>query len=326
MEYTVVIRTLGQAGDKYRKLLNSLLTQTVQPVAILVYIAEGYELPKETIGVEKYIFVKKGMVAQRALPYSEVKTPYVLFLDDDVYLPPTGVETLYNEMIEEKGDVISPCVFFNHQIPIKNKIRLTLLGREVCRLIGNRWSFKVLRNGAFSYNNNPTKAVLEAQSNAGPCLFCKKEDFLATHLEDEKWLDDAYYAFPEDQVLFYKMYCQGLKVLTSYDSGIMHLDASSTVANPEEKARKVVYSEYRNKLIFWHRFIFLPETNMLLKLWSVIALVYTFGIQFLKYIILKCMGKSILANAFMDGLQDAWSYLHSTEYKRKKRILKYEKK
>ena len=66
LRYTAVIRTLGTAGEKYQVLLDSLAAQTIKPEAILVYIAEGYPLPKETIGIEQYIYVKKGMVAQRA--------------------------------------------------------------------------------------------------------------------------------------------------------------------------------------------------------------------------------------------------------------------
>ena len=37
MEYSVVIRTLGTAGEKYQQLLNSLKDQTVLPKKILVY-------------------------------------------------------------------------------------------------------------------------------------------------------------------------------------------------------------------------------------------------------------------------------------------------
>ena len=120
-EYTVVIRTLGKGGEFYQKTLNSLISQTILPKDIIIYIAEGYPLPKETVGIEKYVYVKKGMVAQRALPYNEVKTDYMLFLDDDVYLPPAGVETLYRQLSENKGDVISPYVFYNHEKPIKDK-------------------------------------------------------------------------------------------------------------------------------------------------------------------------------------------------------------
>lgn len=99
MNYTAVIRTLGKAGEKYQTLLESLDRQTIQPSKILVYIAEGYAIPKETIGKEQYIYVRKGMVAQRALPYQEVDTEYILFLDDDVYLPETAVAQLYQYLM-----------------------------------------------------------------------------------------------------------------------------------------------------------------------------------------------------------------------------------
>ena len=101
LKYTAVIRTLGTAGAKYQTLLDSLAAQTIKPEAILVYIAEGYPLPKETIGIEQYIYVKKGMVAQRALQYKEVQTEWMLFLDDDLKLPPSFVERLYNQLTKE---------------------------------------------------------------------------------------------------------------------------------------------------------------------------------------------------------------------------------
>ena len=71
--------------------MNSLISQTLPPSDIYVYIADGYPIPKETVGVEKYVYVKKGMVAQRALQYDEVDTEYMLFLDDDVFLPSDSV-------------------------------------------------------------------------------------------------------------------------------------------------------------------------------------------------------------------------------------------
>lgn len=85
MKYTAVIRTLGIAGEKYQRELDSLLNQTMPPEDIIVYIAEGYSIPKETCGKERYIYVKKGMVAQRAIRYEEVNTEWILFLDDDVF-------------------------------------------------------------------------------------------------------------------------------------------------------------------------------------------------------------------------------------------------
>lgn len=315
MEYTAVIRTLGKGGENYQRLLDSLLKQTIKPTNIIVYIADGYSLPEETVGIERYVYVRKGMVAQRALAYDEVTTEYVLFLDDDVYLPPYAVEILYREMTEQNAQVISPCVFANHAVGVKDKIRSTLFGREVCRLCGKHWGYKVLKTAGFSYNNHPSRPVYESQTNAGPCFFCRKQDFVSIHYEDEMWLDETYYAFPDDQVMFYKMYKSGLKVLTSFDSGIVHLDTSTTVADPEEKTERLIYSEYRNKLIFWHRFIFQPERNILQRVWAFAAILYAFGVQSVKYGIKYLLGNKRMSLAFRNGMADGLAFIRSNAYK-----------
>lgn len=309
MDYTVVIRTLGTAGEFYQRTLNSILEQSIKPQAVIVYIAEDYPIPQETIDIEQYIYVKKGMVAQRALLYNEVKTEYILFLDDDVYLPSNGVETLYNEMQEYQAQVISPCVFFNHKVSWKSKIVQSLTGKEVTRVFGNRWAYKVLRTGGFSYNNKPTKCVYESTTNAGPCFFCKKEDFLKIHFEDELWLDEAPYALPEDQVMYYKMHLCGLKILTSFDSGIVHLDAGSTMQTSNEKIMKIIYSEYRNKTIFWYKYIFSMEKNWLMKTWSSLCYGYAMGVQYINSFLKQIRGKKTEAVAFRSGVADGWKYI-----------------
>ena len=320
MQYSAVIRTLGKAGKAYQKTLDSLMQQTIKPSSVVVYIAEGYPIPNETIGIEKYVYVPKGMVAQRALQYDEVSTEYCLFLDDDVYLPADAVEKMYNEMIQHNAQVISPCTFDNHKASFKSKLIRTLTGKEVCRFADRKWGYKVLRTAGFSYNNNPTQPVYESQSNAGPCFFCRKHDFLRINYDEELWLDKTYYALPDDQIMFYKMYKKGLKILTSFDSGIVHLDASTTIANPKEKSLKLVFSEYRNKLIFWHRFIYLPDQSLLLRVWDVVSVGYAYVIQTLKYLLKIMLGKKDEANAFLGGIKDALIFLKSQEYRQLPRI------
>lgn len=320
--YSAVIRTLGKSGEYYQKTLDSLMGQTLKPVSIMVYIAEGYKLPSETVGVEHYVYVKKGMVAQRALPYDEIDTEFILFLDDDVFLPSDSVEKLFNELEQYGGDVIAPNLFDNHLKSFSAKLRLSILGREVCRLYGKRWGFKVLPTAGFSYINNPAKSVYESQTNAGPCFLCRKKDFLRIKYEDELWLDDTPYAFPDDQVMFYKMYLEGFKILTSYDSGIVHLDAGSSTNANLDRTLKVIYSEYRNKLIFWHRFIYIPEKNVVKKIWSVVAIYYAYGIQVLKYSVSAIIGNKENFKAFISGIKDAFSYLCSVNYTKRKVIVK----
>ncbi len=317
MQYTAVIRTLGKAGDKYQILLDSLMTQSIPPKAILVYIAEGYDLPTETIGVERYVYVKKGMVAQRALPYDEVETEYILFLDDDLFLPCDGVEKLYDALLKYNSEVVSPNVFENAKIPVCDKIRMAFLGLNLPLFFENKYAYKVLRGGGFSYNNNPTKPIYESTTNAGPCFFCKKEDFLKIRFDEELWLDETFYALPEDQVMFYKMHLCGLKILTSFNSGIVHLDAGSTnQGNPLRKLNNL-YSESRNKLIFWHRFIFLCESNLFLKIWSILCILYVYLIR-ICIMCLKIQKREL--GVWLAGMKSAYTFLQSEDYKKIKRI------
>lgn len=317
MEYTAVIRTLGKAGEKYQTLLESLLAQTVAPRNIIVYIAEGYDLPKETVGIERYVYVKKGMVAQRALPYDEVETEYILFLDDDLYFPCDGVEKLYETLLKENAVVVSPNVFENNKIPIYDKIKGAFLGLILPLFNEERYAYKVLRGGGFSYNNNPRAAVYESTTNAGPCFFCKKKDFLEIKFDEELWLDETFYALPEDQVMFYKMHLMGYKQLTVFNSGIIHLDAGSTnQGNPLKKINNL-YSESRNKLIFWHRFIFLCETNLFFKIWSILCVTYVYLIRIFM-MLLKFQRREL--DAWLSGMNSAFKYLKSEDYKKIPRI------
>lgn len=311
MNYTAVIRTLGTAGKKYQTLLDSLNRQTIQPSKILVYIAESYAIPKETIGKEQYIYVKKGMVAQRALPYKEVDTEFILFLDDDVYLPETAVEQLYQYLTDYHADVISPDVFPNAERSFFGKCMMMLSGRMMPRKDDGKWGYKVMRNSGYSYNNHPKPGVYWSQTNAGPCFFCRKADFLKIHFDEELWMDNQKYAQGDDQVMYYKMYLSGLKQLTWFGSGIKHLDAGSTMMS-EEKEKMLIYSDLRFKAIFWHRFIYQPDKNMLSRLWSMICIGYALGFTLL-ISTLKC-NFDILRLKYK-AIKEAVNFIRSEEYK-----------
>lgn len=311
VKYSVVIRTLGTAGEKYQRLLDSLLKQTIAPSEIIVYIAEGYPLPKETVGAEKYVYVKKGMVAQRALRYHEVSTEYILFCDDDVWFPSNAVEELYDALKDNAADVISPDVFNNAQRGLGAEMLMTLSGRMRARRHDKVWGYKVMRTGGYSYNKYPDKKVYRSQTNAGPCFFCRKSDFLKINFEDECWLDAMTYPLGEDQIMFYKMYCLGLKVLTHYKSGIKHLDAGTSRIS-HEKEYKIIYSDFYFKNIFWHRFIYLPEQSLFLRFWSVLCILYP--MLFTLLISLLKFNVSVLKVKY-DAIRDAWRFIHSDKYR-----------
>lgn len=316
MEYTAVIRTLGRAGEKYQRLLDSLDRQTMPPRRIIVYIAEGYPLPEETIGKEKYVYAKKGMVAQRALRYDEVDTEYMLFLDDDVYLPETAVERLFDLLRKYGAEVVSPDVFPNAERSFLGKIFMFFSGRMVARRNDGKWAYKVMRNSGYSYNANPEKDAYLSQTNAGPCFLCRKEDFLKIRFEDELWLDGVPYSLGEDQVMFYKMYRSGLKQLTAFDTGIIHLDAGTTNAS-HDKERNLIYSDFRFKVIFWHRFIYLPEKSVLMRLWDAVCIGY--ALMFALVIsLVKC--KFPILKVKYTAMRDAVRFIRSRDYKALPRI------
>ena len=307
-EYTAVIRTLGTAGEKYQQLLDSLQARTIAPQAIIVYIAEGYPLPKETIGIERYVYVKKGMVAQRALPYDEVQTEWMLFLDDDLYLPPNFVEMLYDQIVENDADVISPDAFPNDKRPFSGKVMMAISGRMLPHRDDGKWGYKVIRTGGYSYNNHPTKSVYQSQTNAGACFLCRKGDFEKIHFDDELWMDNLSYAQGDDQVMFYKMYLLGKKLLTSYNSGIVHLDAGSM--RTQEKEIGILYADLRFKILFWYRFLYSQEKNYFMKMWDVMCLMYLlFFALFISLV--KC--KWDILKAKWQAVRDARSLIKSGE-------------
>lgn len=279
MEYTAIIRTLGRAGAKYQAMLDSLAQQTIQPAAILVYIAEGYALPPETIGRERYIRCPKGMVAQRALPYDEVDTEWCLFLDDDVALPPDGVRRLYTALVEHEADVVSPDVFPNADRPKKVQLMMALMGKCWPRYLGSRWGYKIMRGGGYSYNAHPRLSVYESQTNAGPCFMCRKQAMLHIHFEEELWMDKLPYALGEDQVMYYKMYRHGYKILTIYDSGIVHLDAGSTVAMSNQREQDMLYADFYFKYNFCRRFVQPQARWFLPRWWNTVCFYYAPCIQ-----------------------------------------------
>ena len=62
ISYSIAIRTLGKAGKKYQKLLNSITKLNVQPEKIIVVLPEGYKPPVEKIGTECFVYSKNCLL------------------------------------------------------------------------------------------------------------------------------------------------------------------------------------------------------------------------------------------------------------------------
>lgn len=313
--YTAVIRTLGTAGEKYQILLDSLCKQTIQPDAILVYIPEGYLLPKETCGKEVYIRCSKGMIHQRSLPFNEVKTDWILFCDDDISLAKDSVERLWQGVCTDRNSTcISPDVFPNSEASfikkIQNGLGFTLPHYK------KAWAFIVRKSGHYSYNNikrEKRSVVLRSQSAAGPCCLIHKETYKAIHFEDERFLDDFKYPLGEDCLFYYKLYRMGFNPLVHYNAGVVHLDAgSSHVKDQKERLKLSNASLY----VVWHRCLFSTTKRSIEKIryglcyWTTVVLTVVYMI-FTGLLSLKICKPIWYLSGIIYGIR----YTHSKKYK-----------
>ena len=225
--YSIAIRTLGTAGEKFREELESIREQTERPERVVVYIAEGYPRPAFTVGEEEYVWVPKGMMAQRVLPYGEITSDCVLMLDDDVRLAPDSARRLLLAVEEEEFDCVAADVFKNHEMPLPVKLKAAM-ANWVFPHGGKKWAFRMRRTGSFSYNLSPESRCYLSQTCGGPAMMWRKEAFLALGLENELWMDSFGFAYGEDALLSYKLHLNGGRLGVLYGSGVDNLDAGSS--------------------------------------------------------------------------------------------------
>ena len=95
IDYSVVIRTTGKAGEKYQRLLESVACLEPAPREVIVVLPEGYDLPEEQLGWETFYFCPRGMVIQRMTGIAKCKSRYALICDDDVMFGSDFVRQLY---------------------------------------------------------------------------------------------------------------------------------------------------------------------------------------------------------------------------------------
>lgn len=316
LSYCVAIRTLGKAGDKYQQELTSLVNQTIPPKKILVYLAEGFDIPTETVGIEQYILTPKGMVAQRALSYDEIDTDYVLFLDDDVYLPNDAVEKLFDGLLLHNADCIAADTFKNQDLSFKNKLAAFATNFVTSRKDDN-WAFKIKRDGSFSFNKAPSQSICFSQSAAGPASLWKLESYKKIKFQDEKWLDDFEFAYGDDLLFFYKLYINNYVLLVHYNSGIVHLDAGSS-SDKYKSSTKKLFKRAKIQFILWWRICYNLKTNSFSKcfftaLAFTIKLIWSFGIHVI-YSIIKLNFYPILY--FIQGSFQGYKFVKSKEFKK----------
>ncbi len=336
-QYSVVIRTLGNAGAKYQMLLDSIKSQTIPPSEIIVALPEGYDPPIERIGNERFVYGEKGMVRQRHAGIEAASSAFMLLCDDDISFPSDFVEQCCLRLLSHEADAVIPArpEDYDTSHGAKAMFRNTLL-RMYLMFTGQ--VFPAVFQRTFRYAVAPTGGIIAlysidrhktylAQSGAGGCLFMKGKTAKAIRFQEEAWLDDAAYALPEDHVFLYKSYLGGNKLLYTPDIEYEHLDASSSMEGSIHTARRAkwLYATSRNYTIFWNRFLFFPATSSLYRLFLFLCLMFrmtSMTVFFFLSGILSRAGRECFKSLLM-GYRDAFILIKQPYYKHLPKITKH---
>lgn len=226
---SVVIATLG--GDVLRDAIAHLNQGTVVPAEILVCIPETVASNADSVsGVGNVRIIKtscRGQVAQRAVGLEMARHVYVMQFDDDVILPPTTLEVLFDALTAKgPGHVIAP--FFRIQPNGVDGTRYDKGFRGFVRscyytvVCGAAFGRKRLGRIASSgigfgvpMSTGPER-VVESEWLPGGVALCHKEDLII----------DNYYPFPgkafsEDLIHSILWRSRGCRLWTALDVSAM---------------------------------------------------------------------------------------------------------
>ena len=313
--YSIAIRTLGTSGDKFRQELESIAAQTVQPEKVLVFIAEGYPRPEFTVEKEEYVWVKKGMVAQRALPYQEISSDCILMLDDDVLLASDSAERMLKALEEHEAGAVGADLFKSQKMSLSTKVYAAIVNLVLPHR-SRKWAFKVHRNGSFSYNNRPSKTYYRSQSCGGPAILWRKDALAKIHLEDELWLDSLGFAYGDDMLETYKLHLNGGRLGVLYDANITNLDAQSS-SGAFKKGPEYFYTRTKALFMIWWRTSYKNGKD---TVWTHAYAAGAFGLKAL-WLIPVMAGAAIVKRnthilpSYFRGLHDGWESVHSPEFR-----------
>lgn len=322
IDYSVVIRTTGMAGEKYQKLLNSIANLSPKPKEIIIVLPEGYKKPLEQLGWETFYYAPKGMISQRLFGIKKCKTQYALICDDDVAFESNFVKTLHEPVLKGICQLSAgPLLSFLPEKGIGGFLD-TIMGAGVPTIFHREMYCKILATSGYSYNRHIdtfSHIYMETESLPWTCFYGDVVSMRKIHLEDEIWLDSHGYAALDDQTMFYKAKLLGIKTVVVTNAVYQHLDAKTSTKNNRDAA---MYSSSFNRIVFWHRFLYSEEKNIFKKIYLRICFAYrmiwakVFNLQaFFRHRINKSEYQ-----AFFKGYKDGWEYIHSASYEQLPKI------
>lgn len=325
ISYSVVIRTLGNSGEKYHRLLKSIESQVASPEEIIVVLPEGYSLDYK-LGYERVIYSEKGMVIQRAEGIRQANSEYILVVDDDIEFNDTFITELYEYMIDNSLDCVLPMEgipsaeeksIINLRVPLKKRVRGVITGQL----------FQVNRSSKFLDVITVTAGhkVYLKSSNLDKCYYCQAGNFQcffiktemaqSANFEDEIWLQEGsitQYASYDDPTFFYKLYLSGMKMAYALRVRYQHLDASSGRKSNSLLQDKIIryYSVARNRTIFWYKFLWCESDSFKRRFYVALGGIYAIVNYTLYNLIINCNPKYWRGIKVMFiGYKDAFVYI-----------------
>lgn len=316
IEYSVIIRTIGKAGEKYQNLLNSIAALVPQPQEVIVVLPEGYDEPAEKLGWETFCYSPKGMVAQRMYGIAQCKTPYALICDDDVSFGPDFVEKLHQPIEMGLSSLSSgPLYSFLPQKGIRAVVN-TISGAAAPTLFHKNRYVSVLRTAGYSYNRHlrpEKKRFYTSQSLAGTCFYADVSALKKVGFDKEIWIDANGYSAYEDQTMFYKAWVMGIRTVVVADAYYVHQDAKTSTRNNKPTVTRCLII---NRIIFWHRFIYSMEKSPAARTWARIAFAYRMMWLRIWALIDYARGRYTREDVSLvfQSCKDGWNYIKSEEY------------
>lgn len=317
IEYSVIIRTIGKAGEKYQNLLNSISALVPQPKEVIVVLPEGYDEPTEKLGWETFYYSPKGMVAQRMYGVAQCKSPYALILDDDISFGVDFVQKLHEPIALGLAGLSSgPLYSFLPEKGIRAAVN-TLSGAAAPTIFHKDRYVSVLRTAGYSYNRHlqpEKKRFYESQSLAGTCFYADISKLRSIGFEKEKWIDANGYSAYEDQTMFYKAWLRGIRTVVVADAYYVHQDAKTSTRNNKPVVTRCLII---NRIIFWHRFIYRIEKTTFAKAWARLAFAYRMvWLRLWAYIdLFRGRYTKEDVQLVFQAIEDGWKYVKTAEYR-----------
>lgn len=316
--YSVAIRTLGTAGEKYVKLLESIKNQTIQPEKIVVVLPEGYNLPDYQIGNETFVFSRKGMIPQRIEAIKHIESQYILFCDDDVELSTDFAKKLVEALRDCRYDVSAgPLLDFFPPKKVKYLLA-SVLGGACVMIRGKSFYYtRILCTGGWSYNREidaKRHILYTAESLPGTCFMARTEPMKLMAYEHEIWAEKTGYAAFEDRIMIGKLWVNGFKACVVSDAEYRHNDGKTSVRNLKLEPQ---YAAAFNHYIFWHRFLYSLGKSRTKKCWMQVCIHYYIFMSKLYNKMLYLLGRSTpeVYETVCKGFSDAKEFVKSDAYK-----------